>query len=442
MEIIGGKVSLRQIFLCRRAWLVFWTANILRLRWAIVWNVARMLLCRTGWGHQEYRCRRCGTTRRVPHTCKSRFCSSCGKAAVDRWVETTLSAILDVSYQHLVFTIPRELRDWIRMNRKAALNALFRAVKDPLLTWTRQRGYRPGLISVLHTFGADLKWNPHIHVIITCGGISLDETRWLENRYLPWQCLKPMYRYAFLRELKKLFRSGELKTPPAHQRIRTCESFNSYLTQFYKKEWYVHLGKSLKDADFTIRYVGRYGKRPVIAESRITAFDGRAVTFRYQDRATGEDTSMTLPVQEFIGRLVTHIPDQNFRCLRHAGIFANRVRTEKLEKARRLLGQNPKPAPQRISWREMFRNTFDHDPLECPRCGDIMQLTGVTFVRSIDIRLRVLGRHRELKNCHVTKTRAKQESQTAKAKGEKTSRRPFAARAPPQARRHLSLSTV
>jgi len=440
MEMIGGAVSIRRIFLCRRAWLVFWAANILLLRWAIVWNVARMLLCRTGWGHKEYRCPRCKTTRRVPHTCKSRFCSSCGKAAVDRWVETTLSSILDVPYQHLVFTIPQELRDWIRKNRNPALNALFRAVKDTLLLWTRQRGYRPGLILVLHTFGADLKWNSHIHVIITCGGLSRDETRWIENRFLPWQCLKPMVRYAFLEELKKLFKAGELKPPPAHKGIRSYESFNSYLTQFYKKEWYVHLGKSLESADFTVRYVGRYGKRPVIAESRITAFDGVSVTFEYRDRATGENTSLTLPVQEFIGRLVMHIPDRNFRCLRHAGLFANRIRTEKIATARRLLKQTPKPAPPRISWREMFQNTFHRDPLACPRCGDTMRLAGVTFVRTADIRGRVMDRHFQLRNSHVAQTR--HQKQAAKAKRPASPPPSGLARASPRAQRHLSLSPV
>lgn len=135
METIGGKITIRQIFLCRQAWIAFWAVNVLLLRWAIVWNVSRMLLCRNGWGHHDYQCPNCQTARRVPHTCKSRFCPSCGKAAVDRWVETTLSDILDVPYQHLVFTLPQELRDWIRMNRKEALNALFRAVKDSLLLW-------------------------------------------------------------------------------------------------------------------------------------------------------------------------------------------------------------------------------------------------------------------------------------------------------------------
>jgi hypothetical protein len=84
MEFVGGRISLREIFLCRKAWLVFWTANILRLRWAVVWNVTKMLLCRSGWGYKEYHCPLCSYIRRVPQTCKSRFCSSCGKAATDR----------------------------------------------------------------------------------------------------------------------------------------------------------------------------------------------------------------------------------------------------------------------------------------------------------------------------------------------------------------------
>jgi hypothetical protein len=400
METIGGTVSIREIFLCRSAWLLFWTKNILRLRWAIVWNVARMLLCRTGWGYAEYGCGRCGATRRVPHTCKSRFCSSCGKAAVDRWVETTLSDILDVAYKHLVFTLPEQFRDWIRYNRKVALDALFLAVKDTLLTYARQRGYRPGLMLVLHTFGADLKWNPHIHVIITCGGLSTRGDRWIKNHYIPQNVIRPMYRYAFLQQIKRLFKKGKLKPPPAHRAIKTYKTFNSWLTRFYRMEWYVNLGKTLQESASTVRYVGRYGKRPVLAESRIEAFDGRSVTFSYKDRATGENASLTLPTLEFIGRLVLHIPDQHYRTLRHAGLFANRVRTELLAKARRALMQKPKPKPPRLSWRELYWKTFDRDPLDCPRCGTTMELIHVTFVKTGDIRNRVETKHRELESRH------------------------------------------
>lgn len=396
MEHIGGSISIREIFLCNQAWLRFWTLNALLLRWAILWNVAKMLLCRKGWGHSEYQCPNCNTSRQVPHTCKSRFCSSCGKAAVDRWVETTLSDILDVQYQHLVFTIPEGLRDWFRMNRKLMLNALFRAVKNTLLEWTQQRGYRPGLILVLHTFGAEINWNPHIHVIITCGGLSINETKWIVNRYLPWNCIRPMYRYAFLHEFKTLFNQGEIKPPPSLRFIRTPKAFNSYLSQFHKKEWYVHLGETLAEANFTVRYVGRYGKRPVIAESKIISFNGDTVTFQYKDRATKEQTLLTLSVMEFIGRLVQHIPDMYFRTLRYSGIFATCIRKKKIEKARSILKQNTDPKVPRTSWRQMIITTFGYDPLVCPHCGALMLLSHSHFVNSSDIRSRVQNRQQEL----------------------------------------------
>ena len=205
MEMLKCQnISIRQIFLCSRAWLLFWAANIFLLRWGIVWNVAKMLLCRNGLGYHEYSCPKCGSTKRIPHTCKSRFCSSCGKVAVDRWVETSLSQILDVEYKHLVFTLPEEFRDWFRMNRKVCLDAFFLAVKDTLLIYSKQRGFRPGLILILHTFGSDLKWNAHIHVIITAGGLSLEEDQWIKHSYFPQQVIRPMYRYHFLKELKKL----------------------------------------------------------------------------------------------------------------------------------------------------------------------------------------------------------------------------------------------
>lgn len=323
---------------------------------------------------------------------------------------------MDVPYQHLIFTIPEELRPWLKVNRKKGLDALFLAVKNTLINWTKQKGYRPGLISVLHTFGADLKWNPHIHVIITCGGLSNDETRWIENKYLPWQALRPMFRYAFLQELKKLFKNNELKTPPGLKHLKTCNNFNAYLSPLYKKEWFISLGKSLEDAEPSIRYIGRYCKRPVMAESNITAFDGKNVSFQFKDRATKKITTLTLGVQEFIGRLVQHIPDQHFRILRHAGIFANCVRKKKLKKSRILLKQNEKTIPPRLTWREMFMNTFQKDPLTCSICHGIMKLKKIEFVNSQNIINRVMKKQRQLSEdiSHVTKKTCEKKKTTKK----------------------------
>ncbi len=236
METLKTKnISIRRIFLCRGAWLQFWASNILRLRWSIIWNAARLLLCRNGLGYHEYSCPKCNSKKRIPHTCKSRFCSSCGKAAADRWVETSLSQILDVEYKHLVFTLPAEFRDWFLRNRKVCLNAFFIVVKDTILDYARQKGFRPGLILVLHTFGSDLKWNPHIHVIITAGGLSLKNDQWLKCHYLPQKIIRPIYRYRFLQQFKKLFKQGLLKPPPVCRNVKSCETFNSLLTQFYNE---------------------------------------------------------------------------------------------------------------------------------------------------------------------------------------------------------------
>jgi hypothetical protein len=283
---------------------------------------------------------------------------------------------------------------------------------------------------VLHTFGADLKWNPHIHVIITCGGLSTRGDRWIKNQYIPQNVIRPMYRYIFLQQIKRLFKKGKLKPPPTHRAIKTYKTFNSWLTQFYRMEWYLHLGKTLQESASTIRYVGRYGKRPVLAESRIEAFDGRSITFSYKDRATGENASLTLPIPEFIGRLVLHIPDQHYRTLRHAGLFANRVRTELLAKAHRALAQAPKPKPPRVSWRELYWKTFDRDPLDCPNCGATMELIHVTFVKTSDIRNRVETRHRERESRHHA-AQKKAQDQRRKPMDRRPSSAPATARASP-----------
>jgi hypothetical protein len=405
MEVLKTKnISIRQIFLCSRAWLLFWTANILLLRWSIVWNVAKMLLCRNGLGYHEYSCPECGSKKRIPHTCKSRFCSSCGKVATDRWVETSLSQLLDVEYKHLVFTLPEQFRDWFLQNRKACLDAFFIAVKDTLLDYGEQKGFRPGVICVLHTFGSDLKWNAHIHVIITAGGLSLNNDKWTRHPFFPQEVIRPMFRYRFLEQFKKLFKKGLLTSPPGCKNIKSYETFNSWLTPFYKKEWYVNIGRTLKESGHTVRYVGRYTKRPVMAESRIESFDGNFVTFSYKDYSDNTVVSTTVSVEEFISRLIRHIPDQHFRNIRHSGIFANRVRTKCIATARLLLKQTSKQKPLPLSFQQRYKKTFNIDPLACNNCGTPMILSAVVIVHTKTVRERVENKHQELiENYHAKK---------------------------------------
>ena len=156
------------------------------------------------------------------------------------------------------------------------------------------------------------------------------------------------------------------------------------------------LGKTLKETDPKIKYVARYTRRPVIAESRIKHFDGKTVTFEYHDKALNEKMIKTYPVQLFIRELVQHIPDPNIRIIRNCGIFANRVKTELIEKARIALKQPKTKKQSRLSWREMIKKTFGIDPLACPKCGKEMLLTDYTIVKFSDIKIDVQTKHKSI----------------------------------------------
>jgi len=200
LETIHGRYTIKQIFEDEhRHWERFREKHGASIRPAIVEAVEKVLACRNPerMGYHRYRCPTpgCFSERIVPHSCKSRFCSSCGKVMTDRWMERAGREFLDVPYYHLVFTIPQELRNVFAWDRKL-LGVLFYAAKTTVLEWCRREaGYIPGIAAVQHTFGSDLKFNPHIHMLITEGGLSPDRTRWIHNEFIPWKMLKARWKY-------------------------------------------------------------------------------------------------------------------------------------------------------------------------------------------------------------------------------------------------------
>jgi hypothetical protein len=175
VELITGNITIKHILQHNNNWQRFYVKHKHRIRESVVENIGKLFLCRTQeLGFHKYQCPHCGETVCVAHSCKSRICSSCGKLATDRWIASSLSQFPNVSYQHLVFTLPEEVRTLILLNRKLLLDALFRLASCTVASWAiRNKSYVPGIAMVLHTFGRDLKFNPHIHMLVTCGGLSL-----------------------------------------------------------------------------------------------------------------------------------------------------------------------------------------------------------------------------------------------------------------------------
>jgi len=382
MEICQGKHSIKEIFLHNNHWQKFSQKHHSLIRSTVFENVDKVFSCKTDkLGFHQYVCTQCGTSKKVPHTCKSRFCSSCGKVAVDNWVQNSISKFPDIQYRHIVFTVPEQLRDLYLMNRKLLLNVFFKLAANTIISWTKKyKNCTPGIISVLHTFGKTLEFNPHIHIIASCGGLSSDHSQWIPISFFPEKVLKTRWKYNIISFIRDSFKNNLISLAPSIKAFKSYPSFNSFLNMLYLRYiWYVHIGKKLTSLFFTVQYVGRYTKRPVLAETRISSFDGNFVSFWFDDKNLQKKTFITLSAEDFIERIIRHIPDKHFRQIRYFGLFANRVRSKLCNIVLKLLNKEFDPPAITLSWRMRLIQKNGADPLACSICNSLMEFSFAVF---------------------------------------------------------------
>jgi hypothetical protein len=234
LETLTGHYTLKQIFEANNNWSDFVVQHGDQLRPVIIKEIDKMLSCRDPLksGYHKYTCPTHSDVEViVPHTCKSRFCSSCGTLAVNNWINQAMSRFLDVPHHHIVFTIPEQLRNIFLYDRNL-LNILFTASSHTILNWCQDTGnYLPGACSVIHTFGSQLNFNPHIHMLITSGGLSNDQSRFIANPHIPWNMLKARWKYHVVTllkpQLKQLIINQKVKNP--YLKLGTGSAFYSFL---------------------------------------------------------------------------------------------------------------------------------------------------------------------------------------------------------------------
>ena len=330
---------------------------------SVIEAVSKMLRCGTkDMGYAIYMCTNCHDhpEKIVFFTCKSRFCTSCGKAYVDDWVDKMSTQILDVSHRHLVFTIPEQLRAAVYWNRE-----LLKVLSDTAAKVVMEniQDATAGIITVVHTFGRNLGFNPHVHVLMTEGGLD-DEANWVDVNFIPYSKLRKQWQYYLLTELKKHLSNSASRL--------IDKLFVKYANGFY-----VNAENKMDDPRKAAQYVGRYIARPAIAESRIQGYDGETVTFSYEDHETGETKLEKLPVLQFIGRLIMHIPMKGYQTVKRYGLYARHIRPafrkalELLRRAKQLLFRF---FSKGFTWRQRIIKSFRKDPLLCPICGTEMEL--------------------------------------------------------------------
>jgi hypothetical protein len=337
----------------------------------------RLTACRTAalGGHVDS-CDACGTVRVSYNSCRDRHCPKCQTRRQVEWVESRLARLLPVPYFHVVFTLPEQLQPLGLKNRRVLYSLLFRAASETLMelaTDPRRLGAQLGVTAVLHTWGQNLLFHPHLHCVVTGGGLSPDGQRWVAGRedyFLPVHVLGHLFRGKFLAGLKAAYQAGQLTLAGSVEALRNPSQFRQLLGTLYRQRWVVYAKPPFGGAEQVYRYLGRYTHRVAISNGRLVSLEQGRVTFRYKDYADDQRLKlMTLDAEEFIRRFLLHVLPKGFVRIRHYGLLAGRNVDTKLADCRRLLGIATEPADIDPA-AETEPTTADHDPAvdECPRC--------------------------------------------------------------------------
>ena len=268
--------------------------------------------CRTSaLGGHVHRCEHCGAERISYNSCRNRHCPKCQFLKTERWIEARKDNLLPIAYYHVVFTVPQELRVITLRNQRLIYGILFDAASQTLLELGRDPKYLNadiGFTAVLHTWSQTLAYHPHLHCIVTGGGLTKDG-HWHAARskfFLPVKVISRLFRGKFLDKLREALRSGKLV-------------FNAgLLDDLHNKEWTVYCKPPFHSAEHVVAYLGRYTHRIAISNHRLIAHDGKQVQFRYRASQEGNRCrTMTLDVYEFMRRFLLHVLPDGFVKIRH-----------------------------------------------------------------------------------------------------------------------------
>lgn len=361
---------LKKLFTANQCWKSFLDAG--GLRDIEVEAVTKMLACGTRiTGVKVYGCDNpdCHHVKYITNACHSRACPSCGKKATDLWIAAQLNRLPDCDWIHLVFTLPDSLWPLFEVNRWL-LNDLCRLAVDNLLYAAGKRALDIGIFCAIHTYGRRLNWHPHVHVSVTCGGID-EHGKWKKISFRK-DTMRTRWMWNIRQLLLSVWSDG-IAIPPSLSHITTESKWRSMILAAGGDYWHVYMSKKTAGSKNTVKYLGRYLKKPPIAGSRLAHYAGGAtLSFRYHDHNTGEQATETLTQQEIVARLKQHIPEKFFRMVRYFGFLANRVCGEKLPVVYRALGME-KPEPvAKVCYAQISKQFLRRDPFECVLCGGRM----------------------------------------------------------------------
>jgi hypothetical protein len=335
-------------------------------------------VCRTALlgGHKD-QCDHCGHLEISYNSCRNRHCPKCQTLRKEKWIEARREDLLPIEYFHVVFTIPSELNHLALLNQRVLYDLLFRSASETLAKLAndpKHLGATVGVIGILHTWGQNLMNHPHLHCIVTGGGLSSDGT-WRPCRrgfFLPIRVMSALFRGKFLDLLKDYFKKDDLVFPDSLRHLKDPGDFETFRKNLYHKKWVVYCKPPFDGPNGVLQYLGRYTHRIAISNNRILSHRGGNVSFLWRDYADdNRPKTMTLKAGEFIRRFLLHVLPPRYVRIRHFGLLANRKRKDNIALCRKILGDaktETQPNGRKETWQELLFRICGIDVTLCPVC--------------------------------------------------------------------------
>jgi hypothetical protein len=330
-----------------------------------------LMSCRTSQlGSSTYQCPIDKTKKTLYHACRHRSCPQCAAKKQQQWCEKQQERLLNCSHYHCVFTIPHEYLKLWQFNTKWFTKTLFQTVKETLLELLEDPKYlgaKAGIIMALHTWGRQLNQHPHMHCLVTGGGVDIHH-KWKEKAeyLLPIKVVKALYRGKLQSALLSALDKNELTIP----RKATTQEIKEIIKKLYKKEWSVNIQEPYAYGDGVIQYLSRYICGGAIKQTQIKYITRDQIAFYYKDHRDGKIKLLTLAIKEFIRRVLWHTPDSGQHQIRHYGLYNAASKARK--QAQKLL---PKSAKIDLEKKPTHEHKYD---VKCSHCEGMMVLVFIT----------------------------------------------------------------
>ena len=341
-------------------------------------TASAIMRCKTGeLGFDVSICKDCGKILIHYASCNNRSCPCCQLPQEKKWIKLRQNEVVyGIAYYHVIFTLPDELNQLILGNFVLLCNLMFSCVHETLLTLCADRKYmgaKPGIMTVLHTWGQKLNFHPHIHVCLSGGGLT-PSGQFVQTRHkgflIPEAVIAAMFRGKYLAGVRKLHDEGRLcfhSTPE----LSDPKNWKDFINKLYSKRWLPFVKETFNGKGNAIEYLARYSYRSAISNARILSVTDRDVTFRYKDYKDNSIVkSRTVSGEDFIHLFLLHVLPKGFNRIRYAGYLTNCCKTRNLKQIHFLIGSIWEPSIySRMNTAELMFHLFKNDICKCPHCS-------------------------------------------------------------------------